>query len=140
METKIIRSTEGQVLMQGRQNIKLNAADTGGELSILFSVVPAGSGIPLHVHSREDETFQITEGELEVNIGGEIHHLGKGDMIFMPKNIPHRFKAITDTQMWVLLNPAGGEQMFAEIAELPPGPPDMAKVAQIAARYGVSFI
>lgn len=140
MQTKIILASEGDILMQGRQIIKLKASDTSGGLSILFSLVPAGSGIPPHVHTLEDETFQITEGELEVNIGGDIHRLTTGDMIFMPRNIPHSFKAITETSMWVILNPAGGEQMFTEIAGLPPGAPDMAKVAQIAAKYGVSFI
>lgn len=140
MEPKIIRSSEGRDLMNGRQNIKLNTSDTGGELAVIYSKVPAGSGIPVHIHSREDETFQITEGELEVTIGGETHRLTAGDMIFMPKDIPHGFKAVRDTAMWVTFNPGGGEQMFEEMSDLPPGPPDMVKVAAIADSYGVSFV
>jgi len=140
MSAKIIRSTEGQFLMGGRQIIKLTAADTDNQLSVIYSVVPAGSGIPVHVHSLEDETFEITEGKLEVTLDGETYLLGKGDMVFMPKNIPHGFRAVQDTQMWITLVPSGAENMFAELAALPPGPPDMKKIATIAEGYGIQFI
>jgi quercetin dioxygenase-like cupin family protein len=140
MLPKIIRHAEGQVLMGGRQTIKLKAEDTEGKMSITLSVVPAGSGIPYHVHQKEDETFEITEGELEVNLNGEVHTLQKGDMVFMPKNVPHSFKALKDTTMWVSLVPGGGEQMFVELAALPPGPPDMEIVAKISEPYGITFL
>jgi quercetin dioxygenase-like cupin family protein len=77
---------------------------------------------------------------LEVTLNGEVSVLKKGDMVFMPKNIPHGFKAIKDTTMWVNLAPGGGEKMFVELAELPTGPPDMKLVSEICGRYGVSFI
>jgi quercetin dioxygenase-like cupin family protein len=140
MIPKIIRAEEGQILMGGRQNIKLSAEDTDGTMSVVFSVVPAGSGIPVHVHSLEDESFEITEGELEVTLNGEVQLVKKGDIVFMPKNIPHGFKAIKDTSMWVTLVPGGAENMFVDIAALPPGPPDMAKVAAICDVYGIKFI
>ncbi len=58
----------------------------------------------------------------------------------MPRGIPHGFKAIKDTSMWVTLVPAGSEQLFVEMAKLPPGPPDMDKVSPIAEQYGIRFI
>lgn len=140
MLPKVIRSTEGQILMAGRQNIKLKAADTEGKMSVIYSVVPAGSGIPVHVHSKEDETFEIIEGELEVTLNGEVQLLKKGDLAFMPKNFPHGFKALTNTSMWVTLVPAGAENMFVELAAMPPGPPDMEKVSQICENYSIKFI
>jgi hypothetical protein len=42
--------------------------------------------------------------------------------------------------MRVTLIPGGAEHMFVELAELLPGPPDMKKVAQIAARYDIIFV
>ncbi len=140
MSPKIIRSSEGHSLMGGRQTLKLSAADTDAEMSVVFSIVPAGSGIPVHVHSREDETFQITEGELEVTLNGETHLLSKGDIVFMPKNVPHGFRALQDTQMWVTLVPGGAENMFTELAALPSGPPDLKTIATIAEGYGIQFI
>lgn len=126
--------------MGGRQNIKLSAKDTDGTMSVTFSVVPAGAGIPVHVHSLDDETFEITDGELEVTLNNEVQILKKGDMVFMPKNIPHGFKAIKDTSMWVTLVPGGAENMFVELAALPPGPPDMVKASAICEGYGIKFI
>ncbi len=36
--------------------------------------------------------------------------------------------------------PAGIERMFDELADLPAGPPDMARVLAICARYGITFL
>ena len=140
MKPKIIRKAGGQRLMGGRQTIKLSSADSNKQMAKIYSVVPAGSGVPLHIHSLEDETFEITGGELEVTINDEVHVLEKGDMIFMPRNIAHGFKAIKDTSMWVTLVPAGSEQLFVEMAALPPGPPDMQRVSAIAGGYGIKFL
>jgi len=35
--------------------------------------------------------------------------------------------------------PAGIEFMFTELAELPEGPPDFEKVAEICGKHGISF-
>jgi quercetin dioxygenase-like cupin family protein len=140
MTAKIIRGAEGRSLMGGRQNIKLKSEDTGGSLAVIYSVVPAGSGIPVHIHSKEDETFEIIEGELEITLNGDVHILGKGDMVFMPRNISHGFKALKETSIWVTLVPGGAENMFVELAALPAGPPHMAKVSAICNNYGIQFI
>ncbi|MDR3680614.1 MAG: cupin domain-containing protein [Flavipsychrobacter sp.] len=140
MTPKIIRSTEGLALMGGRQTIKIKSEDTDEKMSIIFSMIPAGSGIPVHVHSREVEMFVVSDGELEVTLNGKVHVLRKGDMVFMPKNVPHGFKAIKDTSMWVTLVPGGAEKMFVALAGLPGGPPDMRQVRQICDEYGVKFV
>ncbi|WP_262490333.1 hypothetical protein [Hyunsoonleella jejuensis] len=36
--------------------------------------------------------------------------------------------------------PAGIEIMFKELSELPPGPPEFDKVAEICSKYGISFV
>jgi hypothetical protein len=54
----------------------------------------------------------------------------------------HSFKVVGDTSVRavVLVSPPGCEKMFEELAGLPPGPPDMAKVEEICKRYGVHFL
>src|ERR1700761_585858 len=135
MLPKIIRSSEGQILMSGRQTIKLTADDTDWKMAVIISVVPAGTGVPYHIHQNEDETFEIIDGELEITLDGKTHSLKTGDMVFMPKLVPHGFKALQNTTMRVTLVPGGAEQMFVELGELPPGRPDMKNVAKIAGRY-----
>jgi quercetin dioxygenase-like cupin family protein len=140
MLPKIVRSSEGHVLMGGRQTIKLNSADTDGKMAVMMSVVPAGSGIPYHIHEHEDETFEIIDGMLEVTLNDKVYVLKKGDIVFMPKNIPHGFKALQDTNIRISLVPAGTEKMFVELAALPPGPPDMKEVTRLCGQYGITFI
>jgi len=139
MEIKVIKDREGLNLMNGRQVIKLISGDSDGTITVMTSKIPAGGGIPLHVHQREDEIFQLIDGELEVTVGGQIHRLHKGDMIFMPRRVPHGFKAIADTYMWTTLTPGGIEDMFIALAKLPPGPPDKELMASICDKYEVSF-
>jgi quercetin dioxygenase-like cupin family protein len=136
---KIILCAEGQALMGGRQTIKLRSEDTNGRMSVISSVIPAGTGIPTHIHSREDEIFEMTEGELELTVNGEVHVLKKGDMAFLPKGQPHGFKAVQDASMWVTLVPGGAENMFVDLAALPPGAPDMNEITRIALGYGIKF-
>ena len=37
--------------------------ETGGQYALLEAVVLPGGGPPPHIHSREDETFYVQEGE-----------------------------------------------------------------------------
>ena len=94
----------------------------------------------MHVHENDDEMFEITEGRLEVTLEESVHVLVKGDVIFLPKTVPHGFRALGKTSMWVSLIPGGGENMFSELAALPPGPPDMPTISQISQKYGVRFL
>jgi mannose-6-phosphate isomerase-like protein (cupin superfamily) len=48
-------------------------------------------GNPLHYHKRFSETFDILEGELNVQIGKEIRILKTGDCATVPINTVHRF-------------------------------------------------
>lgn len=48
----------------------------------------------LSEHTTPFDAFvQILDGETEINIGGEIFHLTRGQSIIMPANIPHSLKA-----------------------------------------------
>jgi quercetin dioxygenase-like cupin family protein len=50
--------------------IKALGNETGGSYSLFEDVVPPGVGPPSHVHTREDETWYMLEGELEWKVGG----------------------------------------------------------------------
>ncbi len=44
MTAKIIRNSEGHILMGGRQSIKLTASDTDQKIAMVYSIIPAGAG------------------------------------------------------------------------------------------------
>ncbi len=51
--------------------ILLHGRDTNRSLCIVEVHDEPGSGPPPHIHSREDETFYVLEGEYEFTLGGE---------------------------------------------------------------------
>jgi quercetin dioxygenase-like cupin family protein len=90
--------------------------ETGGQYALLEAVVLPGGGPPPHIHSREDETFYVQEGEVTFYFG-EDRIVGKpGTFIHMPRGNKHRFKNETDEPAKLLFSliPAGLEEMFLE--------------------------
>lgn len=143
-KAKIVRDNEGTKLhvLGNPQWHKVVGADTGEQIFEWIDDVKPGSGIPPHVHTKEDEIFRVLQGEVELMVDGKATVLKAGDMAFAPKNIPHAWKVIGDqnAKMWVSAFPSGMEHMFHELDALPPGPPDLQKVAAICATYGIEFI
>ena len=51
---------------------------------------PFAAGPPKHIHAGFDETFEIENGELTVWVDGEIKKLHPGEVLLVPKGIPHK--------------------------------------------------
>jgi len=123
--------------------------ETGGQYALLEAVVLPGGGPPPHIHSREDETFYVQEGEITF-YSGEERIVGKPrTCIHMPRGNKHRFKNETDQPAKLLFSliPAGLEGMFLEGGreladdELPdpPSPEEIERLLKIADRYGIEY-
>ncbi len=144
MKQKVVTATEGKWInvLGDNQVIKLTGKDTNGQLTVIIQNLPPGVGVPKHVHANDDEHFHLLEGEVHFEVGDEEHILKAGDMIFLPRDIPHSLKVVGDKTAVVHLSivPSGAEDMFIELDQLPEGPPDFPKVAEICGRYGVSFV
>lgn len=144
IDPKIVKNKEGQLLnvLGDNQNIKLTGKDTNGQFTLIEQNNKPGVGIPPHVHENEDEVFQVIEGQVEMRIGEETTTLHAGDLIFCPKGIPHSWKVVgeKDTKAMLSIFPAGLENMFEELAQLPVGPPDFEKVAKICGKYKLKFV
>ena len=121
----------------------LTAAQTAGEYYTFECVTPSGVGIPPHVHSKEDEIIQVAEGEFEVMLDGKTSRAKAGALIHFPRRIPHSFLnvgASTGKTLWTVIPGAGFEKFFGELAALPKGPPDLAKVVAIFGKYGMEVL
>lgn len=143
MEAKVILSGDGQNLnvLGDNQFIKLTGEDTGGAYTLVEQVNAVGTGIPLHVHHNEEETFFIIEGTYEFKIQGELVMAPSGTTVHLPRGVAHEFKVVegAPARALIWLCPAGSEQMFQELSALTP-PPDMAQVLSTCAKYGVIFL
>lgn len=119
----------------------VTGSDSNGALVVLELRMPAGLGIPLHVHTREDEVFHVLTGELEFLLDGRTQTASPGVTVFGPRNVPHGFRAVgCPASMLVTIHPSGIEPMFVELAKLPPGPPDLQRVSEITGRFGISVL
>jgi len=125
------------------QRVRLRAEDTGGLLALVEQQNPPGTGVPFHVHSREDEAFHVVEGQVSFRVDKDSFVAGPGTTVFAPRGTPHAFQVVGESNAKVLLTitPGGLERMFEELAKLPATlPPDMAKVARICSRYGITIV
>lgn len=129
--------------------IKATAGQTGGAFSLVAQFAPVGSGSPYHVHRFDDESFYITEGELEFISEGTRFVKGPGSFVFLPKNIPHGFRVVgtVPARFLILANPGGFEGFITEAGEsattrsLPePSAPDIPKLVALAAKYQIEIL
>jgi quercetin dioxygenase-like cupin family protein len=94
--------------------MKLRAAESGGELSIMLVTQPPGIATPLHVHSNESEVFFLLDGEMTYDAGGTVHELTAGSTMWLPKGVPHRFRVhgTTPARFLGLAVPGGIDEMY----------------------------
>lgn len=65
---------------------------TGGELLEMHVTLPAGKdGPPLHIHTRQTETFTAVEGRLGLVCGAQEIMLEPGQSFTIPPGTPHRY-------------------------------------------------
>ena len=55
--------------------------------------------------STQHAVIQILSGECELSLGGKPHKAKAGDLVYMPPNLPHAVKAITQFSMLLTLSP-----------------------------------
>ena len=144
IEPKIIKDADGKVLnvIGDIQTHKLVGENTGNQIVEWVDNVEPGVGIPPHIHTKEDEIFRVIKGQIEIMVDGKTTVLNEGDIAFAPKNIPHSWKVVGTEKAKMITSafPAGIEFMFKELSELPEGPPDFPKVAEICGRHGITFV
>jgi quercetin dioxygenase-like cupin family protein len=107
---------------------------------------PGAKGPPLHTHEF-DEAFYVLEGELTVQVGGELRTIGAGEAAFAGSGNPHTLanRSSEAARFVIVCTPAGFEREFARRAAAQAGvaPPPWAeqpipKVTVVGPRIGDS--
>src|SRR4051794_13445702 len=70
----------------------LTSDATAGAFALIESTAPANSGVPLHLHTHEDETFYVLEGTMEVQADGRTVMLEENASAFLPRGKPHSYR------------------------------------------------
>jgi mannose-6-phosphate isomerase-like protein (cupin superfamily) len=102
-----------------RYTFLATGAETNGAYFQLEALVPPGGGAPPHIHHREDETFYLVEGNLEIRLGDQTVSAAAGDFVNIPKGTPHSFvnSGQISARMIATFVPAGFERFFEEVLE-----------------------
>jgi quercetin dioxygenase-like cupin family protein len=123
--------------------------ETDGRYAMFEAVVRPGGGPPPHIHSREEESFYVLEGEITFQVGDDRIVAKAGTFANMPVGSLHSFRNDTDklARMIVSVAPAGLEKMFLEVGQPvalgqqapPPSKAEIDKLLAVAPSYGIEI-
>jgi quercetin dioxygenase-like cupin family protein len=123
--------------------VRIHGRDTAGVVSAVESHDVPGGGPPPHIHTREDETFQVLEGDYEFTVAGSSFVAGKGATIFAPRGIPHTYRYLGQApgRLMCVITPAGFERFFEAVGALTPEQQqDIPRVLGIAKEFGLEIL
>jgi mannose-6-phosphate isomerase-like protein (cupin superfamily) len=123
--------------------VLLTTEATGGAISVLMGWLKPGEGPGDHVHFNQEEIFFIVEGTFELTVGDQTTTAGPGTIVFIPRNVVHRFKNVGNTTGcmldWTL--PGGQDHYFKAISDLAAsGDLTPEKVMEINKRHDTKFL
>lgn len=100
---------------------------------------PPGTFVPLHVHPTQDELIYVLAGGFDLQLGDTRVRADAGDLVRMPKGIPHAYynngEVPARALFWV--TPAGRlRTLFDRLHDLG----DPAEVVRLSALHEVDFI
>lgn len=126
-----------------------DGSDTGGAMSVLEWRGGAGFSPPLHVHHQEDTAMIVLAGRLTGRVGGVDRVVEQGDLVWLPRDVPHSFRVDSDEAHYLEIitparfvgfhvegsRPVDGHQYLPE-----PRPVDVAELVAAAAAYDCDII
>jgi quercetin dioxygenase-like cupin family protein len=118
-----------------RGRVRLAGSDTGHALAVVEVESPAGQAAPWHVHHRDDETFYVLEGQIDLHVGDATERVEAGGLAHAPKGIPHTLTVVTETARWLVLCTPAGFERFALAAAADP-----ARIAELAEEHGMEIL
>lgn len=98
-----------------------------------------GQHVPVHIHPTQDEFILVQEGTLDLKLDGEWTKAGPGDLVRMPKGVPHGYFNKSDAPVRALfwVSPAGKlKDLFEALHDLQ----DVEKVVELSAQHEVDFL
>ena len=123
-------------------DLKVSSKDTEGNLSVFVQKgFTPNDGPPLHVHSNQDEMFFVVGGEYYFRCGEEEYYIKAGDLIFLPKGVPHAFIQLSEYgKMLVQYQPAGKMEDFFKKTAMWTEPPSTEEINALFEEHGMNVV
>ena len=120
--------------------------ESEGSVAVFEFDVPAGSRVAAaHSHDGYEETLYGLEGVLTWTVEGTAIDIGPGEALVIPRGVVHQFDNRGDvdaTQLAIVTPGILGPDYFREVADVldaaAGGPPDMAAIAAVMRRHGLT--
>jgi len=98
-----------------------------------------GQFVPVHLHPTQDEFILVQEGVLSLKLDGAWSEAGPGDLVRLPKGVPHGYfnkgEAPVKALFWV--SPAGRlEALFEALHDVQ----DVGEAVRLSALHDVDFL
>lgn len=124
----------------------LEGSASAGSIAMFECDVPAGARVPIaHSHDAYEETIYGLRGVITWTVEGMPHQIGPGQVLCIPRGAVHRFDNLSGapTSMLCVVTPGVlSANYFRELAALARsaagGPPDLARIAEIMRRHGLT--
>lgn len=101
--------------------VKVSAADTGGQYTLMEDNLKAHFALGLHMHRYHAETFYILEGDIDFFVDGDWMTARPGTCLHIPPGVPHACTLANGTgeaRMLMIYQPAGFDQFLEEMAAM----------------------
>ena len=131
---------EGEVADLGIVRMRVLAAGeptTNRSFSLLEFSGDRGPWTVPHIHQGMEESFYVLDGEFTFAVGVQEITAEPGSYVFVPRGTPHMLTAgAGGGRLLCFMVPGGLEEMFFELAKLPPESiTDSVARAAISSRY-----
>jgi quercetin dioxygenase-like cupin family protein len=138
----------GEQIRVGAMTIRflVEGDQSGGSVAIFEFDVPASAKIAApHSHDGYEETIYVLEGVLTWTVEGAVTDVGPGEVLVIHRGAVHHFDNGGDVDAKALaivtpgiLGPAFFREVAAVLDAAAGGPPDLAAVAEVMRRHGLT--
>jgi len=128
--------------------VKVSGEETGGAWAAMEVTAQVRNGPPPHLHTREDESFYVVEGQFWFLYGERTVDAGPGSFVHVPRGTLHTYNNVGTKpgKLFVIVSPAGLEKFFEELgqpvtdlASPPPFKMDTERLTALARKYGLEI-
>lgn len=128
----------------------LSGEQTAGQFCLFENQSNGSTKTPIHVHSMDDETVYVIEGELTAAVDGQPLRLTAGESIFLPRGVPHQLMNTSGNPCRYILigTPAlfdrfleeGGRELQPDEVVGHPTSEEIARLRDVSSRFGITLL
>ncbi len=139
--TVVHPGTAEVISWRAKMHLLAGADTSGSKLTVIETENGPAGGPPLHRHEREDEAFFVLGGDYTFVCAEETTAAGPGSFVYLPKGLPHRYRAgESGGRLLMLFIPSGIEGYFRALAaQMDEGAIDPLAARALAESFGLEL-